>query len=158
MISSLAGQGFDVQTPRVMLGVAPSGYYDWKVRPPSARTLRPAGEIAQVNKDSGGTYGTLRVTAELRYGRGSCHEGANFFAGAFTGLITFNRHPKRAITVDWGDRRPRISDRCGRHRLLHSPARPLRAALRTGRPPASAGRRRLGPAWRASLVATAEAR
>ena len=56
-----------------MLGVAPSGYYDWKGRPPSARTLRHAllaGEIAQVHKDSGGTYGTLRVTAELRYGRG----------------------------------------------------------------------------------------
>jgi hypothetical protein len=30
------------------------------------------------------------------------HEGANFFAGSFTGLITFNGHPKRAITVDWG--------------------------------------------------------
>lgn len=30
------------------------------------------------------------------------HDGANFFAGAFTGLITFNGHPKRAITVDWG--------------------------------------------------------
>jgi VIT1/CCC1 family predicted Fe2+/Mn2+ transporter len=31
------------------------------------------------------------------------HEGANFFAGAFTGLITFSgHHPKRAITVDWG--------------------------------------------------------
>jgi hypothetical protein len=30
------------------------------------------------------------------------HEGASFFAGAFTGLIRFNGHPKRAITVDWG--------------------------------------------------------
>ncbi len=30
------------------------------------------------------------------------HEGANFFAGAFTGLITFAGHPKRAITVNWG--------------------------------------------------------
>jgi hypothetical protein len=30
------------------------------------------------------------------------HEGANFFAGAFTGLITFNGHPKREITADWG--------------------------------------------------------
>lgn len=29
-------------------------------------------------------------------------EGANFFAGAFTGLITFKGHPKREITVDWG--------------------------------------------------------
>src|SRR5438309_2645172 len=32
----------------------------------------------------------------------SIHEGANFFAGAFTGLVTFNGHPKREITVDWG--------------------------------------------------------
>ncbi len=30
------------------------------------------------------------------------HEGANFFAGAFTGLITFSGHPKREIVVDWG--------------------------------------------------------
>lgn len=30
------------------------------------------------------------------------HQGANFFAGSFTGLFTFNGHPKRAITVDWG--------------------------------------------------------
>ena len=30
------------------------------------------------------------------------HEGANFFAGSFTGLIAFNGHPKRAITIDWG--------------------------------------------------------
>jgi putative transposase len=73
VIASLTGQGFDVQTACLMLGVAPSGYYDWRVRPPSARTLRHArlaGEIAQVHKDSGGAYGTLRVTAELRHGRG----------------------------------------------------------------------------------------
>ena len=73
MIASLTGQGFDVQRACTMLGVSVSGYYDWKVRPPSARTLRHAwlaGEIAQVHKDSGGTYGTLRITAELRYGRG----------------------------------------------------------------------------------------
>jgi hypothetical protein len=30
------------------------------------------------------------------------HEGASLFAGAFTGLIRFGGHPKRAITVDWG--------------------------------------------------------
>src|SRR5262249_1479213 len=57
----------------VMLGVSVSGYYAWKDRPPSVRTLRHAwlaGEIAQVHKDSAGTYGALRVTAELRYGRG----------------------------------------------------------------------------------------
>jgi putative transposase len=73
VIASLTGQGFDVQRACLMLGVSVSGYYDWKLRPPSARTLRHAwlaGEIAQVHKDSGGTYGTLRITAELRYGRG----------------------------------------------------------------------------------------
>jgi hypothetical protein len=30
------------------------------------------------------------------------HEGANFFAGSFTGLIRFSGHPKQAITIDWG--------------------------------------------------------
>jgi hypothetical protein len=30
------------------------------------------------------------------------HEGANFFAGPFTGLSTFKGHAKREITVDWG--------------------------------------------------------
>lgn len=79
MIASLTGQGFDVQRACVMLGISPSGYYAWRDRPPSARTLRHAwlaGEIAQVHKDSGGTYGALRVTAELRYGRG-IHAGHN---------------------------------------------------------------------------------
>jgi putative transposase len=73
VIASLTGQGFDVQRACLMLGVSVSGYYDWKLRPPSARTLRHAwlaGEIAQIHKDSGGTYGTLRINAGLRYGRG----------------------------------------------------------------------------------------
>jgi putative transposase len=72
VIASLAGQGINVERACLMLGVSVSGYYDWKERPPSARTLRHAwlaGEIAQVHKDSGGTYGKLRITAE-RYGRG----------------------------------------------------------------------------------------
>jgi hypothetical protein len=30
------------------------------------------------------------------------HEGANFFAGSFTDLITLSGHAKRAITVNWG--------------------------------------------------------
>ncbi len=50
-----------------------SGYYAWKDRPDAPRTLRRiwlAGEIADVHKESGGTYGALRVTAELKYGRG----------------------------------------------------------------------------------------
>jgi hypothetical protein len=30
------------------------------------------------------------------------HEGANFFAGSFTGLIRFSGKPKEELTVDWG--------------------------------------------------------
>jgi hypothetical protein len=30
------------------------------------------------------------------------HDGANFFAGAFTGLITFKGDAKAELTVDWG--------------------------------------------------------
>jgi len=30
------------------------------------------------------------------------HEGANFFAGSFTGLITTAGHTKRELTIDWG--------------------------------------------------------
>jgi len=73
VIASLAGQGIDVQRACIMLGVSSSGYYAWRERPPSVRTLRHAwlaGEIVEVHKASGGTYGSLRVTAELRYGRG----------------------------------------------------------------------------------------
>lgn len=30
------------------------------------------------------------------------HEGANFFAGAFTGLVTDHGHYKRELSIDWG--------------------------------------------------------
>jgi hypothetical protein len=30
------------------------------------------------------------------------HEGANFFAGGFTDMVTFHGRPKVAITVNWG--------------------------------------------------------
>jgi hypothetical protein len=30
------------------------------------------------------------------------HEGANFFASPFTGLITTAGHSKRELTIDWG--------------------------------------------------------
>lgn len=73
MIDSLTGQGFNVGHACRALGVSESGYYAWKDRPDSPRTLRRiwlAGEIADVHKASGGTYGAHRVTAELKYGRG----------------------------------------------------------------------------------------
>jgi len=72
VIDSLTGQGINVQQACRMLGVSQSGYYAWKDRPDPPRTLRRiwlAGEIADVHKASGGTYGANRVTAELKYGR-----------------------------------------------------------------------------------------
>lgn len=72
MIESLTGQGINVRHACRVLGVSESGYYAWKDRPDPPRTLRRiwlAGEIADVHKASGGTYGYQRVTAELRYGR-----------------------------------------------------------------------------------------
>jgi transposase InsO family protein len=73
VIASLTGQRINVQQACRMLGVSQSGYYAWKDRPDPPRTLRRiwlAGEIADVHKASGGTYGANRVQAELRYGRG----------------------------------------------------------------------------------------
>lgn len=72
MIESLIGQGVNVRHACRVLGVSESGYYDWKGRPDPPRTLRRiwlAGEIADVHKASGGTYGYMRVRAELRHGR-----------------------------------------------------------------------------------------
>ena len=72
MIDALTGQGINVRHACRALGVSESGYYAWRVRPASARQLRwiwLAGEITQVHRQSGGTYGALRIKAELRYGR-----------------------------------------------------------------------------------------
>lgn len=72
MIESLTGQGINVQQAPIALGVSQSGYYAWKGRPDAPRTLRRiwlAGEIADVHRESGGTYGALRITAELCHGR-----------------------------------------------------------------------------------------
>jgi transposase InsO family protein len=73
VIEALTGQGIDVRHACRTLGVSESGFYAWKTRPASPRTLRRiwlAGEITDVHKASGGTYGALRVTAELKHGRG----------------------------------------------------------------------------------------
>jgi putative transposase len=72
VIDSLTGQGINVRHACRTLVVSESGYYAWKGRPDPPRTLRRiwlAGEIADVHEASGGTYGALRVTADLRHGR-----------------------------------------------------------------------------------------
>ena len=72
MIAALAGQGYDVKRCCRILGVAPSGYFGWRSRPPSAMELRREwlrGLISQIHADSRGVYGYRRIRAELRLGR-----------------------------------------------------------------------------------------
>jgi putative transposase len=60
-------------TPAERSACRSPGYYAWKDRPTPPRELRRiwlAGEIVDVHKASGGTYGATRVRAELIYGRG----------------------------------------------------------------------------------------
>ena len=54
-------------------GVSESGFYEWRVRLPSARAIRHAwltDLIHQHLPTSRGTYGAPRVHAELRLGHG----------------------------------------------------------------------------------------
>ncbi len=72
MIAALTGQGYDVKRCCRILGVAPSGYFSWRSRPPSAMQLRREwlrGLVCQIHTESRGVYGYRRVRAELRLGR-----------------------------------------------------------------------------------------
>lgn len=60
---------FPVQFMCRMLGVSRSGYYDWKMRPPSARNRADGAlteKIREIHRRSRQTYGSPRVHAELR--------------------------------------------------------------------------------------------
>ncbi len=60
---------FPVQFMCRMLGVSRSGYYDWKMRPPSRRTRENATlttKIREIHQRSRQTYGSPRIHAELR--------------------------------------------------------------------------------------------
>lgn len=60
---------FPVQFMCHMLGVSRSGYYGWRDKPPSARSLQDAAlteKIRQIHLRSRETYGSPRVHAELR--------------------------------------------------------------------------------------------
>lgn len=69
----MAGEGIPVEVACRVLDVSVSGYYDWLSRPPSARSIRHAwltDLITEVHQASRGIYGSRRVHAELRLGRG----------------------------------------------------------------------------------------
>ncbi len=69
----IASEGLPVQTAARVLAVSESEFYEWKRRPPSARSIRHVwltDMIRQVHTASRGTYGAPRVHAELTMGYG----------------------------------------------------------------------------------------
>ena len=73
MIRCLTGQGFSERETCRALGVNRSSYTHWRKRPPNQRELRRAWLgplVAKIHSDSFGTYGYVRVAAELRLGHG----------------------------------------------------------------------------------------
>ena len=67
----MAGEGHSVERAFRVLHVAESGYYVWRERPPSARTVRHAWlteAIIGIHAASRGTYGFHGVRAELALG------------------------------------------------------------------------------------------
>ena len=66
-------EGMPTRVACRVLEVSESGFYAWRSRPSSARAIRHAwlGDlIHRVHQQSRGTYGALRVHAELRLGYG----------------------------------------------------------------------------------------
>jgi putative transposase len=62
-------QAFPVRTMCAVLQVSPSGYYAWRDRPDSARTVADrdlADEIRRIHADNRAVYGSPRVHAALR--------------------------------------------------------------------------------------------
>lgn len=69
----IAAEGLPVEVASRVLGVSVSGYYEWRDRPPSARSLRHVWlteQIKRAHAESRGTYGARRVHADLTLGRG----------------------------------------------------------------------------------------
>lgn len=72
-IKTMAAEGLPIQTSCRMLEVSESGFYAWRSRPPSERQIRHVwltDLVTEVHVASRQTYGSIRVHAELKLGRG----------------------------------------------------------------------------------------
>ncbi len=64
----LAEEGHSIQSCCELFDVSTSGYYDWKSRGPSARSMANESlktQIKEIHKESKGTYGSPRIKASL---------------------------------------------------------------------------------------------
>lgn len=71
VVAELAAEGVPVRVACRVLKVSPSGFYEWRSRPPSPRQIADEElleTIRQIHSGSRGTYGSPRVHAELRLG------------------------------------------------------------------------------------------
>ena len=94
-------EGLPTQVACRVLEVSQSGFYAWRSRPPSARSIRHAwltDMIHHIHQQSCGTYGARRVHAELRLGHGiTVGHNAVVMLMRRAGLagLTGNRSPRR---------------------------------------------------------------
>jgi transposase InsO family protein len=103
---------YPVRVLCAVLEVSPAGYYAWRSRPPSTRSVANrelVATIRRVHQDSGGRYGSPRVHAVLR------SRGRNISRGRIERLM--RRHGIRAIMAP--PRRARTTD--SRHALPIAP-------------------------------------
>ncbi len=73
LIGELADQGCSINRAARVLGVTTAGFFAWRHRAPSERSIRHAwltDVIREVHAESFQTYGSRRVHAELTLGRG----------------------------------------------------------------------------------------
>ncbi|MGW2559079.1 IS3 family transposase [Streptomyces sp. NPDC001514] len=69
----MACEGLSVRIATSVLGVTESGYFTWRSRPPSARSVRHSWlteVITAIHAASHGTYGYRRIHEELTLGHG----------------------------------------------------------------------------------------
>lgn len=108
LVAELAVEGVPVKQACLALGVSRSGFYDARMRPPSARAIRHAwltDQITAIHQASRQTYGSPRVRAELVHGHGvvvSRRTVAELMRRAGLAALPLRRRGKRvpsAITV-----------------------------------------------------------
>jgi transposase InsO family protein len=105
-------EAYPVRVLCAVLEVSSAGYYAWRSRPPSTRSMANrelVATIRRVHQDSGGRYGSPRVHAVLR------SQGRNIGRGRIERLM--RRHGIRAIMAP--PRRARTTD--SRHALPIAP-------------------------------------